>query len=114
MAGTMAGKVNGCAARILARNSKAIYTHCFCHRLNLAVCSSCNIPVIRDLFNFLKFYFFNFSEKRQQMLEKSIEDSMVSNKIKLLDVCKTRWLQRIDGLARFTIFLSLYIIALKQ
>jgi len=48
------------------------------------------------------------------MLEKSIEDSMVSNKIKLLDVCKTRWLQRIDGLARFTIFLSLYIIALKQ
>jgi hypothetical protein len=111
-AGAIAGKVNGCASRILRINSKAIFTHCFCHRLNLAVCSSCSIPVIRDLFNFVKeiSYFFNFSEKRQQMLDKAITDlDLDTQKTKLLDICKTRWLQRIEGLDRFyDLFIPLF------
>lgn len=47
-AGAMAGKINGCSTRILKVNDKAIYTHCFCHRLNLSVCASLNINLIKD------------------------------------------------------------------
>ena len=43
-------------------------------------------------------YFFNLSPKRQEHLEKVIKEnfSEVTRK-KLLDLCRTRWLERIDG-----------------
>ena len=36
-AGAVAGKINGCSAHILRLNNKALYTHCFSHRLNLVM-----------------------------------------------------------------------------
>ena len=59
-AGAMAGKLEGCSTRILKVNNKAIYTHCYCHRLNLCVCAALNVSVVRDLFEYIKdiSYFF--------------------------------------------------------
>ena len=34
---------NGKAAHIVNKNPKAIYTHCFSHRLNLSICKACKI-----------------------------------------------------------------------
>ena len=47
-------------------------------------------------------YFFNLSPKRQEHLEKVIKENFaeVSRK-KLLDVCRTRWLEHIDGVDLF-------------
>ena len=42
-AGAVAGKVNGLAALFLKENPKALYTHCASYRLNLAICSSCDV-----------------------------------------------------------------------
>ena len=57
----VAGKNQGLAAHFLRINSKALYTHCSCHRLNLAVVTACgeqriqnlmtNIKEISDFFN---------------------------------------------------------------
>ena len=40
-AGAVSGHVNGLSALILRENSKALYTHCASHRLNLVIGTSC-------------------------------------------------------------------------
>ena len=75
-----------------------VCTHCFFHRLNLAVSKSCTIPLVRDMMSHIKSisYFFNASEKRQCLLAKNIETHCSnSSRKKLLDVCRTRWVARI-------------------
>ena len=42
-AAAVSGHINGLSARICRINSKAIYTHCHSHRLNLVIGASCNI-----------------------------------------------------------------------
>ena len=51
-----------------------------------------NVRIISD--------FFNNSPKRQQLLEKVLVDNH-GKQTKLLDVCRTRWVKRLDGLDRF-------------
>ena len=47
-AGAMAGKNKGAATRITERYSKALYTHCAAHILNLCVVKCCSLPEIRN------------------------------------------------------------------
>ncbi|XP_046857691.1 52 kDa repressor of the inhibitor of the protein kinase-like [Xenia sp. Carnegie-2017] len=61
-AGAVAGHINGMAAHLRRLNDKALFTHCYSHRLNLAISG---------------------------------------RKKKLIDVCRTRWVERIDGLDTF-------------
>ena len=63
----MAGKVNGLAALFLKENPKALYTHCASQRLNLAICSSCNIISVINLMSTVKDVtsFFKFSQIEQ-------------------------------------------------
>ena len=42
-AAAVSGHINGLSAHISKINSKAIYTHCHSHRLNLVIGASCNI-----------------------------------------------------------------------
>ena len=42
-AASVSGHTNGVLAQILRFNEKAICTHCYSHRLNLAVAASCSI-----------------------------------------------------------------------
>ena len=103
-AGAVSGVVNGLSALILKENEKARYTHCANHRLNLAISTSCKITSIRNLMNTIKeiTYFFNFSPIWSEHLQRIIKNaSQNKGKTKLFDVCRTRWVIRIEGLDVF-------------
>ena len=103
-AGAVAGHVNGCSAHILRLNKKAVYCHCFSHRLNLVICNSCTVREVRNMMDQIKdiSYFFNLSQPRQQMLETAIKTHCPeSRSTKLIDVCRTRWVERVVGLDHF-------------
>ena len=89
-AGAVAGKNQGLDAHFLRINSKALYTYCSCHRLNLAVVASCE-QRIRNLMTNIKemSYFFNLSVPQNNCLkEKILQFCPDSSKHKLKDVCK--------------------------
>ena len=103
-AASVSGHINGLLADILRINEKAVYTHCYSHRLNLAVAASCSIQYVRNILDQIKelFFFFNFSEPRQKMLDLSIENHAPNClKRKLKNVCRTRWVEQITGLDDF-------------
>ena len=103
-AGNMAGKCRGLAARILRLNDLAIYTHCASHRLNLCVAASCQIQNVKNMMDSIQVIakFFNNSPKRQLLLEKMVKTHLPDYQHnKLIDVCRTRWVLRLDGLDRF-------------
>ena len=103
-AGAVAGHINGLSAQLLRINEKAIYTHCYSHRLNLAICESTKVTPVRNVLAQIKelSYFFNFSQSRQILLERNIDHyAPSSRKTKLKDVCRTRWIERVTGMDTF-------------
>ena len=74
-AAPVSGSKNGMATHIIKENPKAIYTHCFSHRLNLSICKTCKIQRVANIMEQIKelSYFFNFSEPRQLLLLECIE-----------------------------------------
>ena len=106
-AGAVAGKNQGLSAHALRVNPKALYTHCSCHRLNLAVVASCGEQRVRNLTTNIKevSYFFNLLVPRKNCLEdKILLYCTESLKHKLKDVCRTRWVERIEGMDVFEEF----------
>lgn len=99
----MSGHISGVAARIRQLHPMAIYVHCFCHRLNLAVAGSCEIRqiqqclcLIKEVYNFLN------CPKKQTELHKSIQKMNIStNKLKLKNTCETRWVERHTAIETF-------------
>lgn len=71
-AGNMAGQLSGAAARITARQEKAIYVHCNSHILNLCVATCCKERLIRNMMDHVRVAseFFLFSPKRFALLQK--------------------------------------------
>ena len=112
-AGNVSGHLSGLSAHLLTVNQKAIYVHCNSHRLNLCVAKSCSVTLVRNVMNKVKSlsYFFNSSQKRQQLLQNNIaEYCPATTKSKLKDVCRTRWVERIDGMEVFEeVFVPLYV-----
>ena len=53
-AGAVSRHVNGFSALILRENSKALYTHCASHRLNLVIGTSCKISSVRNLMDVIR------------------------------------------------------------
>ena len=107
-AGNMSGPCNGAAAIVRRQYPKAIYTHCMAHRLNLSVVSACKMQNVRNMFDTIGEVTrsFEYSPKKEALLVQKVKDVCPeSRRHKLLDVCKTRWIQRIDGLE---VFLELY------
>ena len=49
VAGAVAGKNLGLSVHVLRVNPKALYRHCSCHRLNLAVVASCGEQRVQNL-----------------------------------------------------------------
>ena len=111
-AGAVAGKNQGLSAHVLRVNPKALYTHRFCHRLNLVVVASCGEQRVRNLMTNIKeiSYFFNLSVPRKNCLEdKILLYCPESLKHKLKDVCRTRWVERIEGMDVFEeLFVPVY------
>ena len=107
-AANMAGRLNGCAALIQQEHPKAVYCHCNVHALNLCVMAISKIALVSNMWSTLRqvSVFFEFSPKRQQKLETTIrempaEDVNKSRKLKLVSLCKTRWVQRHTALVTF-------------
>ena len=113
-ASNMSSSIAGVQDRIRSVSPMAFYTHCQGHQLNLWVVKACSIPQIRNangvISEIAKFY--NYSPKRQHFFEHVIDaDSPTETKKKLKDLCKTRWVQRIDS---YTVFYDLYASIIKR
>ena len=99
-ASNMSGKRSGTAARISSHYPLALYTHCASHSLNLAVVASFEETSVRSVVNRLSVFFFAHP-KRQNKLEEAIHSTQPESKVtKLKDLCRTRWIERIDVLDR--------------
>ena len=74
-AAAVSGSKNGMAAHVIKKNPKAIYTHCFSHRINLNICKTCKIQSVANIMEEIKelSYFLKFSELRQLLLLECIE-----------------------------------------
>ena len=105
-AGNMSGKKNGTAALISSQYPLALYLHCSSHCLNLAVVKSLQVSSVRNMIGIVNrvSIFFSAHPKRQRKLEEAIDNTQPQSKVhKLKDLCRTRWIERIDALDRFTI-----------
>ena len=102
-AGNMAGRLNTASSLIARENEKAIYVHCMSHQLNLCIADSCSLQLVRNMMGTVRKLseFFNNSPKRQQHLVEQIKKLLPDNNHRvLIDVCRTRWVARIDGMDR--------------
>ena len=102
-AGNMAGKYQGAATRLQGQFSKALYVHCMSHRLNLCVADTCSLPMVRNMMGTIRKLsdFFHNAPKRQALLVKKIKTLLPdSNHTVLINVCRTRWVARLDGFDR--------------
>ena len=95
----------GVQALIRQDAPKAVYMHCSGHCLNLAIASSCSLPVVRNTLEKMKstVYFFINSPKRESLLmEVAEKEGHPTEKRKvLIDVCRTRWAARHDAYRHF-------------
>ena len=59
---TASGSKNSMAAHMISKNPKAIYTHCFYHRLKLSICKTCQIQRVSNIMEQIKewSYFLKF------------------------------------------------------
>ena len=89
----MSGRISGVQARITSEYPKAVFIHCVCHSLNLAVQDSCKgiscirsaLDVIQELSNLIK-----YSGKRKSLLEQ-IRQDLSNESPSLRPLCPTRW-----------------------
>ena len=103
-AGAVSGFKNGASAIILRLNRLAIYTHCFSHRLNLAVAKNFQVVSVNNMLEVVQkiSYFFHNSEQRQLAFEANASNfDFETDSKKLKDPCKTRWVERIKDLDLF-------------
>ena len=95
-AGAIACKNQGFSAHVLRVNPK--------DHLNLAVVASCGEERVRNLMTNIKevSYFFNLLVPRKNYLEdKILLYCLESLKHELKDVCRTRWVERIESIDFF-------------
>lgn len=97
-AGNMAGRVNGAAKLILNDYPKAEFTHCRSHALNLAVMKGCKVQTVKNMLNVVGDLtrFFDGHPVRANILKSHVEKEC--SKKGLIELCMTRWVERVDSL----------------
>ena len=82
----VSGSKNGTPAHIINKNPKAIYTHCFSHRLYPSICKTCKIQIVSNIMEKIKelSYFKIFIKPRQLLSLECIE-------LFASDADKTNW-----------------------
>ena len=84
---------------LIRLNLKALYTHCYSHRLNLSICDSLSIIEVTKILKHVKEVtnFIDVSQTRKMPFQKAVHDSCEtdSKKTTLPDVCRTRKVERI-------------------
>ena len=112
-ASNMSSGTVGVQALIREVSPLAFYTHCHSHQLNLCIVKACSLPQIRNTGGLISEIAkcFNSSPKRQKFFERVIEvEAPNGSKNKLKNLCRTRWVQRIDS---YTAFYDLYPSVIK-
>ena len=114
--GNMAGRIQGAAARITEQYPSAYYVHCGSHALNLCVVSACTVQSVRNMHGTLEeiYIFYQYSPKRQQLLEEKIRELENVNHTKLVSLCKTRWVARIEAYEAFQELLTAVVDTLQD
>lgn len=116
-AGSVAGRKNGLSALFKKINPKALYTHCASHKLSLCVVKSCSIQEIKNMMNHIReiTYFFTNSNPRNEHLMKIIKELIPETKYsKLVDVSRTRWIARLEGMGVFLVLFPAVLKALED
>jgi hypothetical protein len=115
---SMSGKFQGCAVIMREQFPQAVYVHCASHSLNLALCHSCNIPVIRNCLGTMKevITFFRVSPKRSAVFTKFVQESNPTGtkKTRLTKFCETRWVEHLDAIMLFKDMFHIICKALKE
>ena len=114
--GNMSGKCSGASSISKRQYPKALYVHCRSHLLNLCVASACSIPFVRNMMSFVKSVsdFFNMHPKRFALLTLKIKEIKPSSRhVHWIDVCRTRWIARVDGLDVFVEVFEGVVLALE-
>ncbi len=116
----MTGMRNGVATKILQLESRALFTHCYGHSLNLAVCDTIkNSKVARDALDtsFEITKLIKFSPKREAMFDQLKKD-LTPDCPGIRVLCPTRWTVRaqslISILQNYTVLQELWDIVLDQ
>lgn len=98
----------GCQAVIRQQAPLAVYTHCSGHCLNLVVAGALKLPNVRNAVDTVREIglFFNTSPKREGLLIEVINKHLTfsdtpSKRKPLIDMCRTRWVERIKAFAHF-------------
>ena len=75
--------------------------HCMNHRLNLCVADTCQLPLVRNMMSVVRNLseFFNNSPNQQQHFDQH-RHRINASCLPLIDVCRTRWIECIDGMDR--------------
>ena len=101
----MSSNVAGVQARIKELAPLATYIHCNGHCLNLVISKSCSLPQIRNVYDRMQSccHFFLNSPKRIGLLELIIKHNITDDTKRkpLLDLCKTRLVERQDAYRHF-------------
>lgn len=97
------GKFNGVQQLIKNHYPQALYVHCSAHSLNLVVSTSCAMPPIRNAMGTIEsVYCYLNTPKRLHILKNEIFSLITDpKKVKLQQLCHTRWIQRHDSVLTF-------------
>ena len=92
-ASVMSGECAGVSAKILERNTKAVYIHCCAHRLNLALVDTVKaIPAAEDFFSLLQMlYVFMSTSKAHEIFLEQQKVLQFRQEIRLKKLSDTRW-----------------------
>ena len=116
-AGIMSGKTNGAVALIISQYPLALFVPCASHRLNLAVVKSLEEVYIRNMIGVVNrvYLFFSAHPKCQKNLEETIAKYQPDSSIhKLKDLCRTHWIERIDGFDHFCVLHSSLVACMES
>ena len=115
--GNMAGCVNGIATLITNEYPQALYLHGASYCFSLAVIKSLKFTSVHNMMNVVEtvYHFFVASPKLQRAFEDSISETQPSSTVhKLKDLCRTRWVQRIDALSVFCSFYQATVVCMES
>ncbi|XP_050528113.1 zinc finger MYM-type protein 1-like [Daktulosphaira vitifoliae] len=99
-ASVMSGTQNGVQAIFQKEVPKALYTHCYNHRLNLVIVDVCkNVPKIEKIISLLQqlYNFINRSTVHMAFLGIQKELFPKKNTVELKKLCDTRWICQISA-----------------